>query len=93
MYKKCVYIVPVNRVSADLPLKRKKRLLLLKEERCIQNVYRSFLFLEYLPIHLLNRKKGYQYKRNVVYKMCIHRSCLWSTCSFTFETEKRLLVL
>ena len=52
MYKKCVYIVPVTGVSADLPLKRKKRLLLLKEERCIQNVYRSFLLLKYLPLYL-----------------------------------------
>ena len=81
MYKKCVYIVPVTGVSADLTLKRKKRLLLLKEERCIQNVYRSFLFLEYLPIYLLNRKKGYQCcKRNGVCNMFIHPSCFLSIC-------------
>ena len=52
LYKKCVYIVPVTGVSADLPLKRKKRLLLLKKERCILNVYRSFLLLKYLPLYL-----------------------------------------
>ena len=22
--------------------------------------------------------------------MCIHRSCLWSSCRFTFETEKKV---
>ena len=41
---------------------------------------------------LTSRKiKGYWcWKRNGVYKMCIHRSCFWSTCRFTIETEKNV---
>ena len=51
----CLYFVPVYRVAADLPLKQKSRLPVLKEERWIQKMYTFFLFLEYLLIQLPNR--------------------------------------
>ena len=64
---------------------------MLEVERCRQNVYTSFLLLEYLPIYLSNRKNGSRcWKRNSGYKMCIHRSCLWSSYRFTFETKKKV---
>ena len=44
-----------------------------------------------LPLQL---KKGYwPCKRNGVYKVCIDRSCYLSIGRFSFETEKKLLVL
>ena len=44
-----------------------------------------------LPFQL---KKGYwPCKRNGVYKVCTDRSCYFSICKFSFETEKKLLVL
>ena len=78
MYTKCVCIVPVSGVDAELPWKLKK----------VTGVGRGTLYTKcvyIVPVHgvpaalLLKLKKGYWYcKRNGVYKMCIHRSSFWS---------------
>ena len=126
MYKKCVYIVPLSGVPADLPFKLKKgywcctrngvykmcmhRSCFWSISRCsfetekkVTGVVRGTVYTKcvyIVPVSGVDAelpwklKRSYWcWKRNVVYKMCIHRSCLWRTCSFTFETEKRLLVL
>ena len=96
MYTKCVYIVPVSGVSADVPLKQKN----FETEKKVTGVLRETVYTKCVYIVLVSgvdaelpwklKKSYWCWKRNVVYKMCIHRSCLWSTCRFTFEKEKKV---